>query len=130
MGDRLGIKYRAAVIQNIGLSMHVEALRAELLERALAHDESERAREEESTAWFDQQDRHMDEMQNLAYPYRRELTERCELTDPVVEAAREMFRAWDTHPDDIMETAVAVADEVNACGKLRDALRALEGGDE
>lgn len=40
MGDRLGIKYEAAIIQNIGLSMHVNALRAELLERAEAHEEA------------------------------------------------------------------------------------------
>jgi len=107
----------------------IPALRAELLERAEAHEEAVNRME----AWFRSWCRLCKQSLDGAAEYhdlRRELAERCELTDPVVEAAREMFRARDTHPDDIMETAVAVADEVNACGKLRDALRGLEGGDE
>jgi len=104
------------------------ALRAELLERAEAHEDAVHFPPgSERFKWLLGP---RDAMTWAYWELKRELLSRCELTDPVVEAAREMFRARDTHPDDIMETAVAVADEVNACGKLRDALRGLEGGDE
>lgn len=115
---------------------YICALRAELLERARAHEEAVRAAE----YW---QERHDDvAMEACAARVgeiwhgsegRREMVERCELTDPVVRAARD---AVDTQVNemerwfnDVVCKGYGEYDADKAARKfwkLRDALRALE----
>ena len=120
MGDRLGIKYRAAVIQNIGLSMHVEALRAELLERCEAHERTAKDRD----FFKEREQEFVNEACALALKLDmtlRELAARCELTDPVVQAARDAVTNVPVNDATVM---------IERLWSIRVALRALEGGDE